>query len=42
VLFYCYGSVIYFEVKYHDISSIALFAQCCLGYSQPFVLSYEH
>jgi hypothetical protein len=32
--FYCYGSVIYFEVRYCDTSRVALFfAQYCLSYS---------
>jgi hypothetical protein len=32
--FYCYGSVVEFEVGYCNTTSIALFAEYCLGYSQ--------
>jgi hypothetical protein len=39
--FYCYGSVEYFEVRYCDTSSIALFAQNYLGYSHSFVFPDE-
>jgi hypothetical protein len=31
--FHCYGSVVYFEVGYCDISNTALFAQFCLVFS---------
>jgi hypothetical protein len=40
--FYCYGSVIYFEVGYCDTTIVALFAQYCLGYSWSFEFSNEH
>jgi hypothetical protein len=39
--FYCCGSVVYFEVKYCDTSSVALFAQYCLGYSRSLVFPNE-
>jgi hypothetical protein len=29
--FYCSSSVVYFEVRYCDTSSIGLFALCCLS-----------
>jgi hypothetical protein len=32
--FYCYGSVVWFEVGHYNTYTIALFAQCCLGYSR--------
>jgi hypothetical protein len=35
-----YGSVVYFEVRYCNTSSVALFAQDCFGYSRIFVLPY--
>jgi hypothetical protein len=37
---FCYGSVVYFEVRYCDVSSIVHFAQNCFGYSRSFVFSY--
>jgi hypothetical protein len=39
--FYCYYFVIYFEVRYCDTSSIALFAEYCLGYSWSLVFPNE-
>jgi hypothetical protein len=39
--FYCYYFVIQFEVRYCDTSSIALFAEYCLGYSQSLVFPNE-
>jgi hypothetical protein len=38
--FYCYGSVVYFEVRYCDASNIGCFAQNCFGYSRSFVFLY--
>jgi hypothetical protein len=39
--FYCYGSVVLVKVRYCNTSSIGLFAQNSLGYSQSFVLPDE-
>jgi hypothetical protein len=39
--FHCYGFVIWFEVGYCDTSSIALFAEYCLCYSQSLLFSNE-
>jgi hypothetical protein len=39
--FYCYCFVIQFEVWYCDTSSIAPFAEYCLGYSQSLVFPNE-
>jgi hypothetical protein len=39
--FYCYCFVIYFEVRYCDSSSIALFAEYGLGYSRSLVFPNE-
>jgi hypothetical protein len=38
---HCYDSVVWFEVGYCDTSSIALFAQHCLGYSWSLVFPNE-
>jgi hypothetical protein len=40
--FYYSGSGVYFEVRYCDTSTIALFSQDCFWYSRTFVLPYEH
>jgi hypothetical protein len=39
--FYCFCFVIYFEVGCCDTSSIALFAEYCLGYSQSLMFPNE-
>jgi hypothetical protein len=39
--FYYYGSVVWFEVRYCDTSSIALLDQDYFGYSWSFVLPNE-
>jgi hypothetical protein len=39
--FFCYCFIIYFELRYCDTSSIALFAEYCLGYSQSLVFPNE-
>jgi hypothetical protein len=45
-LFLCHAvliamTVVYFEVGYCDVSSVALFAQYCINYLKSFVLPYE-
>lgn len=35
-----YDPVVYFEIKYHDSSSVALLASDCFAYSESFVLTY--
>jgi hypothetical protein len=38
--FYCYVSVVWFEVWYCDASNIGIFAQNCIVYLRSFVFSY--
>jgi hypothetical protein len=38
---YYAGSVVQFEIRYYDTTSIGLFAKNYLGYSKPFVVPCE-